>query len=71
MKVNMGVADRIIRIIVALIIALLYFMNQITGVAAIVLGILAIILVLTSLVGNCLLYVPFKISTKKKKEASE
>ena len=66
----MGTADRVIRIIVAIIIAILYFTNQITGVAAIVLGILAIVLLLTSMIGNCLLYKPFKISTKKKEESA-
>lgn len=64
----MGTADRIIRIIVAIIIALLYFTNQITGVAAIVLGIFAIVLLITSIVSTCCLYMPFKISTKKKQE---
>ena len=66
MKINMGIADRIIRIIVAIIIAVLYFTDQITGLAAIILGILAIIFIITSLSGSCLLYVPFKITTKKK-----
>ena len=66
MKVNMGAADRIIRVIVAIIIAILYFTDQISGVAAIILGILAIAFFLSSLLGSCLLYIPFKISTKKK-----
>jgi hypothetical protein len=70
MKANMGTADRVIRIIVAIIIAILYFTNQITGVAAIVLGIFAIVLLITSMTSNCLLYKPFKISTKKKEESA-
>lgn len=68
MKTNMGFADRFIRIILAAVIAVLYFTKQITGTAAIILGIIAIIFVLTSLVGFCCLYVPFKISTKKKQK---
>jgi len=62
----MGAADRIIRIVLAVVIAVLYFTDQITGTAAIILGILAIIFLLTSLVGFCPLYVPFKLSTRKK-----
>jgi small-conductance mechanosensitive channel len=66
MKKNMGVADRIIRTILAIVVAILYFTNQITGTAAIVLGVLAIIFLLTSFVGFCPLYAPFKLSTRKK-----
>lgn len=68
MKTNMGSVDRIIRVILAVVIAVLYFTKQITGTVAIILGILAIIFVLTSLVGVCPLYLPFKISTKKKQK---
>jgi hypothetical protein len=64
----MGSVDRIIRVILAVVIAVLYFTKQITGTVAIILGILAIIFVLTSLVGVCPLYLPFKISTKKKQK---
>jgi len=62
----MGAADRIIRIVLAVVIAVLFFTDQITGAAAVILGILAIIFLLTSLVGFCPLYVPFKLSTRKK-----
>jgi small-conductance mechanosensitive channel len=62
----MGTIDRLTRTILAVVVAVLYFTKQITGVAAIVLGILAIIFLLTSAVGFCPLYVPFKISTRKK-----
>jgi len=68
MKTNMGSVDRIIRVILAVVIAVLYFTKQITGTVAIILGILAIIFVLTSLIGVCPLYLPFKISTKKKQK---
>jgi small-conductance mechanosensitive channel len=64
----MGSVDRIIRVILAVLIAVLYFTKQITGTVAIILGILAIIFVLTSLVGLCPLYLPFKLSTKKKQK---
>jgi small-conductance mechanosensitive channel len=67
MKKNMGVVDRIIRTILAVVVIVLFVTKQITGLAAIILGILAIIFLLTSAVGLCPLYLPFKISTKKSK----
>ena len=67
MKGNMGAIDRIIRIILAIVVAVLFFTDQITGVAAIILSILAIIFLITSTTGFCPLYIPLKISTKKKK----
>lgn len=67
MKKNMGIADRLIRTILAIVVIVLYATKQITGIAAIILGILAIIFLLTSAVGFCPLYLPFKISTKKSK----
>lgn len=73
MKKNMGLIDRIIRVVIAVIIAILYFTGQITGTAGIILGILAIIFLLTSFVSYCPLYSPFHIATfkKPKEEASE
>jgi hypothetical protein len=68
MKKNMGMADRVIRIFVALIIAGLYFTNQITGLAAIILLIFAGIFILTSFISFCPLYFPFGISTKGKQK---
>jgi len=64
----MGNADRIIRVIVAVIIAALYFTNVITGTLGIVLLALAGIFVLTSLFSFCPLYAPFGLSTCKVKE---
>ena len=61
MKKNMGTADKIIRILIAVVIAVLYFMEVISGTVAIVLGVLAVIFVLTSLVSFCPLYLPFGI----------
>ena len=66
MKINMGNADRIIRILLAVFVAILYFANIISGTTAIVLGVLAIVFVITSMVSFCPLYLPFGISTKKK-----
>lgn len=69
MMKNMGSADRIIRLIVVAVIAALYFAGQITGTAAIILGIIAIAFFLTSLIGWCPIYAPFGISTKKRDKA--
>ncbi len=62
----MGTIDRIIRILVAIIIAGLYFANIINGTLAIVLLIFAGIFILTSFISFCPLYLPFKISILKK-----
>ena len=64
MKKNMGTIDRGIRIVIALTVGVLYLMGQISGTAALILGILAVVFVLTSLVGTCPLYLPFRLSTR-------
>jgi Na+(H+)/acetate symporter ActP len=66
MKKNMGSADRIIRVLVAIAVVILYLTNQISGTTAIILLILAGIFILTSLAGFCPLYWPFGISSRKK-----
>lgn len=63
MKKNMGTADRIIRLIIAAIIAVLFFTDTISGTLGIVLLILAGVFVLTSLVSFCPLYAPFGFRT--------
>jgi len=63
MKKNMGSADRVIRLLAAAVIAILYFTNAITGTAAVILLIIAGVFVLTSIGGFCPLYSVFKIST--------
>lgn len=65
MKKNMGTIDRLVRTIIAIAIIILYFTGQITGTAAIILGILAVVFLLTSAVSFCPLYVPLKINTNK------
>jgi len=68
MKANMGSTDKIIRILAAVLIAVLYFTNQITGTTAIILLVLAGVFILTSLISFCPLYLPFGISTRPKKD---
>jgi len=67
MKKNMGTADKVVRILIALVILVLLFTHVISGIVAIVLLVLSIIFVLTSLISFCPLYWPFGISTGKKK----
>jgi hypothetical protein len=66
MKKNMGTLDRIIRVSLVALIAVLYFTNLISGTWAIILGVVAVVFLLTSLVSVCPLYMPFGISTRKK-----
>lgn len=66
MKANMGAVDKGIRITVAVIVAVLYFTDIITGTAGIILMVLSAVFVLTSLVSFCPLYAPFGISTCKR-----
>lgn len=66
MKKNMGSTDKIIRIAIAVIIAILYFTNTISGTLALVLGAFAVIFIITSFVSFCPLYTLFGISTRKK-----
>jgi hypothetical protein len=68
MKKNMGTADKVIRILIAIGIAGLYFTNLISGTLSIILLVLAGIFVLTSFTSFCPLYKPFGISTRKKRE---
>jgi uncharacterized membrane protein len=68
MKKNMGTADRVIRVIIAAIIAGLFFGNVITGTLGIILLVLAGVFLLTSVVSFCPLYAPFGISTCKTKK---
>lgn len=69
MTKNMGTIDRSLRVVVALVVAVLYFTGVINGTVAIILGILAVVFVLTSLMSFCPLYAPFGLSTCKKKTA--
>lgn len=66
MKKNMGNTDKMVRVIIAVIIAALYFTNTITGTLGIVLLVLAGVFVLTSVISFCPLYAPFGLSTCKR-----
>lgn len=67
MKQNLGTIDRVIRTVLALVVAILYFTDNLSGLAAIVLGIFAVVFLLTSMVGYCPLYTVLGIKTTKDK----
>jgi hypothetical protein len=66
MNINMGAADRTIRILIAIAIGVLYLLHVINGWLAIVLGVIAVVFLLTSFVGFCPAYLPFGLSTRPK-----
>jgi hypothetical protein len=66
MKKNMPVVDRIFRVVLVALVAVLYFTHMLSPVAAIILGILAVVFLLTSIVGMCPIYALLGISTKRK-----
>jgi hypothetical protein len=65
LKKNMGTLDRTIRLVIAAAVVTLYFTGNLSGLAAIILGILAIIFVVTSFFSFCPLYLPFGLTTRK------
>jgi hypothetical protein len=71
MKKNLNTADRLIRILVAVVIGILYFTNQITGTAAVILGVLALVFTATAFMSFCPIYWTLGISTKQKKTVKQ
>ena len=67
MTKNMGNTDKLIRLAVAALIAVLYYTGTISGTLAMILGVVAIIFTLTSLVSFCPLYTLMGINTCKTK----
>ncbi len=69
MKKNMGSADRIVRLVISAVIAVLFFTKVISGTLGIILIVLAVVFALTSFISFCPLYAPFGLSscpTKKR-----
>lgn len=66
MKKNMGETDRLVRTLLAVVIAVLIWTEVLRGTPAWVFGALGVVFLVTSLIRFCPLYVPFKISTVKK-----
>lgn len=69
MKKNMGNTDRIVRVIIAIIIAALYFTGTLTGTLGTVLLVLAGVFVATSVLSFCPLYTIFGLNTCPAKQA--
>jgi len=65
MKKNMGMIDRVLRAILAIVVGVLYLTDKITGLAAVILGIFAVIFLVTAYTGVCPLYSWIGISTLK------
>ncbi len=63
---NMGLMDRVIRVILALVVIALYCLKMISGLAAIILGVIAAIFIVTGCIGYCPLYQLIGISSKGK-----
>lgn len=68
MKKNIGSTDKALRLLAAVVIAVLYFTEVITGTLGTILGIVAILLLLTSLMSFCPAYVPLKVNTTSKEK---
>jgi K+-transporting ATPase A subunit len=64
---NTGKSDKIVRVLIAVLFTVLFLNQVVTGVMGVILVILAGVFLLTSVVGTCPLYLPFKINTNHKK----
>ncbi len=71
MKKNMSMTDRLVRTTIAVAIIVLYLAHQITGTAAAILGVIAVIFLATSSVGVCLVYKVLGISTLREGSGDE
>jgi hypothetical protein len=65
MNKNVGRADRVVRIILAVVLGALVLVKAVTGTLAIVLGVAAVVLLGTGLIGWCGLYSLLGINTGK------
>lgn len=72
MKKNMGIADRIIRLVIVAVLATLYFTGTAAGTIGTIFIIAAVFFTLTSIIGFCPIYAIFGISscTLKKPQTS-
>jgi hypothetical protein len=68
MEKNMGTTDKVIRVLVAVLVIVLYLTHIIRGTIAIIGLVLSGIFILTSFISFCPLYLPFKFSTRKKED---
>jgi hypothetical protein len=67
MQFNMGVVDRGVRVLLAVVVMVLIASGLLSGAAAVILGIFSAVFLLTSFVGFCPLYLPFRLNTRENK----
>jgi len=70
MKKNVNSIDKVIRILLAVVLGVLILTNQVAGTLAIIFGVLAVVLLLTSFLSFCPIYALLNISTLKKSDKS-
>lgn len=68
MKANIGSSDKLIRLGVAIVLIVLFYLEIITDTMGMIALVIALLLTVTSLINFCPLYLIFKINTAKKKE---
>jgi hypothetical protein len=71
MKKNVGSADRVVRVVAALVLAFLLLNGTISGTIGTILAIVAILLIGTSAVSVCPIYSVLGLSTRKKGESTK
>jgi DUF2892 family protein len=71
MKSNISTTDRIIRLLLAALVAVLYFTHQIEGTVAILLNIAGVIVAATAVFNFCPIYHLLGISTLKNQNKHE
>lgn len=64
---NMGKLDRAIRLVAVAAVVAAYGLGLIGGTLALILGLVAVVLLLTSLIGTCPAYLPFGLSTRPRR----
>jgi hypothetical protein len=65
MTKNLGTTDRIVRSVAGIVILFLILTGALEGTTAVILGIIAVALLLTSAISFCPAYLPLKLSTLK------
>jgi len=65
MKKNVGKIDSILRILVAVVVAVLLFAGMVSGVLAIVLGVVGVVMLATAVFRFCPLYPVVGVNTDK------
>ncbi len=70
MQKNMGTPDRMLRVLLFVVIGVLYISGEMSGTAALVLGVFGVVFAATGLLGFCPLYASLGFSSMKRKRSS-